>query len=110
MARARTRHSTNYGEIRLLMSSPSSGIVMNIRARALATQAAAKQRLRAAPRRIDTGNLINSIQIRETLRPNVIVERIGTDVEYATYVHDGTQYMAANPFLRDGLRTAMRRF
>lgn len=110
MAKARTKHSYNYGTARVLMTSPSSGIVKNMRARAIATQSAAKQRLRADPRRIDTGNLINSIQIRETLRPNVIVERIGTDVEYATYVHDGTRYMQGNPFLADGLRNAMRRF
>lgn len=28
---------------------------------------------------------------------------IGTNVEYATYVHDGTQKMAANRFLRDAV-------
>lgn len=110
MAKARTRHRFNYGNARVLMTSPTSGVVRNLRARALATQAASKQRLRADPRRIDTGNLINSIQIREYIRNGVIVERIGTDVEYAVYVHDGTRYMRANPFLVDGLRSAMRRF
>lgn len=92
------------------MTSPTSGVVRNLRARAIATQSAAKQRLRADPRRIDTGNLINSIQVREYIRSGAIVERIGTDVEYARYVHDGTRYMRANPFLVDGLRSAMRRF
>jgi hypothetical protein len=110
MATSKVRHSFNYGNARVIMSSPSSGVVKNMRARAIATQSAAKQRLRADPRRIDTGNLINSIEIQETLRPNVIVERIGTNVEYAPYVHDGTQHMQGNPFLADGLRNAMRRF
>lgn len=110
MAKAKVKHSYNHGTARVLMTSPSSGIVKNMRARAIATQSAAKQRLRASPRRIDTGNLINSIEIRETLRPNVIVERIGTDVEYANYVFLGTRYMQANPALQDGLRNAMRRF
>lgn len=110
MVRSRVRHSWNYGEARVLMTSPNSGVVKNLRARALATQAAAKQRLRADPRRIDTGNLINSIQIREYIRAGAMVERIGTDVEYSVYVHNGTRYMRANPFLVDGLRSAMRRF
>jgi len=110
MVRSRVKHSFNYGEVRVLMTSPSSGVVRNLRARAIATQAAAKQRLRADPRRIDTGNLINSIQIREYIRAGAIVERIGTDVEYSIYVHQGTRYMRANPFLVDGLQSAMRRF
>jgi hypothetical protein len=110
MATARTRHSFNLGNARVLVTSPSSGVVRNLRARALATQAAAKQRLRANPRRIDTGNLVNSIQIREFVRSGAIVERIGTDVEYAPYVFLGTRYMEANPALQDGLRIAMRQF
>ena len=110
MATARTRHSFNLGNARVLLTSPSSGVVKNLRARALATQAASKQRLRANPRRIDTGNLVNSIQIREYVQAGAIVERIGTDVEYAPYVFLGTRYMEANPALQDGLRTAMRQF
>jgi hypothetical protein len=81
-----------------------------MRARALATQTAAKRRLAADPRRIDTGNLVNSIEIREYHRPNAIIERIGTDVEYANYVFKGTRYMEANPALQDGLREGFRQF
>jgi hypothetical protein len=84
--------------------------VRNLRARALATQTAAKRRLNADPRRIDTGNLVNSIEIREYIRAGGIVERIGTDVEYANYVHQGTRYMEANPFLVDGLREGFTQF
>jgi hypothetical protein len=110
MATSKVRHSTNYGNIRVLMTSPTSGVVMNLRARALATQAAAKRRLNSDPRRIDTGLLVNSIQIREYIRNGAIVERIGTDVEYANYVHQGTRYMEANPFLVDGLREGFTQF
>jgi hypothetical protein len=92
------------------MTSPSSGVVRNLRTRALATQTAAKRRLNADPRRIDTGNLVNSIEIREYIRAGGIVERIGTDVEYANYVHQGTRYMEANPFLVDGLREGFTQF
>jgi hypothetical protein len=92
------------------MTSPSSGVVRNLRARAFATQTAAKRRLNADPRRIDTGNLVNSIEILEYIRGGGIVERIGTDVEYANFVHQGTRYMEANPFLVDGLREGFAQF
>jgi hypothetical protein len=110
MASVKVRQSYDYGNARVLFSSPTSGLVKNMRARALATQTAAKRRLRMDPRRIDTGLLLNSIQIREYTAASGIVERIGTDVEYSIFVHDGTRYMEANPFLKDGLRDAMRRF
>lgn len=52
------------------------------------------------PRRIDTGNLRNSI----TKSPVDMVEKsicVGTNVEYGIYVHEGTMYMAANRFLKN---------
>jgi hypothetical protein len=110
MARVNVKQSYNYGNAKVLFTSPTSGVNKNMRARGLATQAAAKQRLRADPRRIDTGLLLNSIQVREYLLGGVRVVRIGTDVEYAIFVHDGTRWMEANPFLADGLKAAMRRF
>lgn len=110
MGSVNVKHSFNLGNARVLFNSPTSGVVRNMRARAIATQTAAKRRLRANPRRIDTGNLVNSIQIREFTRAGGIVERIGTDVEYAPYVFLGTRYMEANPALQDGLRNAMRQF
>jgi len=110
MARVNVTQSYNAGNAKVLFNSPNSGVHKNLRARALATQTAAKQRLRADPRRIDTGNLINSIEIAELPRGGVIVMRIGTNVEYSIFVHNGTRYMEANPFLRDGLRNAMRQF
>ena len=51
------------------------------------------------PRRIDTGNLRNSITSQvETAERAVYV---GTNVEYGIYVHEGTMYMAANRFLKN---------
>lgn len=49
------------------------------------------------PRRIDTGNLRNSISY-EVDGMDVYV---GTNVEYGFYVHEGTQKMAPNRFLRN---------
>ncbi len=76
----------------------------------IAVQSAAKVRIRESPQRIDTGNLINSIQVRIYYRNGIPIARIGTDVEYSIYVHNGTVYMEANPFLRDGLIRGVQQF
>ena len=55
--------------------------------------------LERAPRRVDTGNLRNSVT--HSVGDNEVV--VGTNVEYASYVHDGTRRMAPNRFLRNAL-------
>lgn len=53
----------------------------------------AKDELENSPRRVDTGNLRNSItHVVDTVENAVY---IGTDVEYALYVHEGTGKFAA---------------
>jgi hypothetical protein len=109
MATVRVTQDVNEGYIRRL-SRPGGPLERHLELRALAVQAASKQRIREVPQRIDTGNLINSIQIRIYYRSGIPIARIGTDVEYSIYVHEGTVYMEANPFLRDGLRRGMQQF
>lgn len=58
------------------------------------------EELEHAPRRVDTGNLKNSIN-GQVVDNNTVV--VGTNVKYAIYVHQGTRKMAANRFLRNGL-------
>lgn len=55
---------------------------------------------------VDTGNLRGSItsEIRQT--SSGLIGRVGTNVPYAIYVHEGTKYQAAQPFLRDALKDA----
>lgn len=60
----------------------------------------AKEELENTPRRIDTGNLRNSITHRVIDEPAVV---IGTDVEYALYVHEGTSKMAPNRYLKNAV-------
>ena len=110
MASVRVTNRLNVGYVRTRIAQPNGPLEQYLLVRALAVQAAAKVRIREAPQRIDTGNLLNSIQIRIFQRNGVPVARIGTDVEYAIYVHEGTIYMEANPFLRDGLIRGMRQF
>lgn len=55
----------------------------------------AAMNLEKDPRRIDTGNLRDSI----THKVQGTDCHVGTNVEYAGYVHDGTSKMAPNRFL-----------
>lgn len=110
MARVRVRTQLNVGYIRTRIAQPNGPLEHYLEVRAIAVQSAAKQRIRESPQRIDTGNLINSIQIRIYHRNGKPIARIGTDVEYSIYVHEGTTYMEANPFLRDGLIRGMQLF
>ena len=56
--------------------------------------------LENAPRRVDTGRLKNSIKGEVEGNDTVVV---GTNVEYAIYVHEGTRKMLPNRFLRNGI-------
>lgn len=67
----------------------------------------AKKRLKEPPKRIDTGLLRASITVQE-IAEEPFGARIGTNVEYALFVHNGTRKMAANPFLRDALHRVFR--
>ena len=51
-----------------------------------------------APKRIDTGNLRNSVS--HSVSKNETAVYIGTNVEYGIYVHEGTYKMDPNRFLR----------
>lgn len=67
---------------------------------------AAKKRISHSPRRIDTGRLRSSVTTLPIVRGNAPGARVGTDVEYALFVHNGTRYMVRNPFLTDALPAA----
>lgn len=60
----------------------------------------AKVHLESNPRRIDTGNLRNSITHKMKGNNAVIV---GSPVEYAKYVEYGTSKMAPNNFIRSSV-------
>ena len=61
----------------------------------------AKEELENTPRRIDTGNLRNSITHEVSESENAVY--VGTNVEYALYVHEGTSRMEANRFLTNAV-------
>lgn len=61
----------------------------------------AKEELENTPRRIDTGNLRNSITHEVSESENAVY--VGTNVEYALYVHEGTSRMEPNRFLTNAV-------
>ena len=61
----------------------------------------AKEELENTPRRIDTGNLRNSINYKVVESEKCVY--VGTNVEYALYVHEGTSRMEANRFLTNAV-------
>jgi hypothetical protein len=110
MATVRVTNRVNVNYIRTQVARPGGPLENHLSLMAIAVQSASKERIRQAPERIDTGNLINSIQIVIYYRNGMPIARIGTDVEYSVYVHEGTIYMEANPFLRDGLIRGVQQF
>lgn len=54
------------------------------------------------PKRVDTGNLRNSVTFHVAAHEEAVY--VGTNVEYAPYVHDGTKRMSPNRFIRDAAK------
>lgn len=57
----------------------------------------AHNEIESGPRRVDTGNLRDSIE--QEVDGHTL--QVGTNVSYAIWVHDGTSRMKANRFLRN---------
>lgn len=94
------------GAVNALLMSPSGGVARDLLRRGKHVESRAKQNLANSPRRIDTGRLRSSITTVLVRAGGNIAVQVGTNVEYARFVHDGTRYMAANPFLKDALPAA----
>jgi HK97 gp10 family phage protein len=56
---------------------------------------------------VDTGRLRGSINWRIVLEGGTLCAIIGTNVEYAIYVHEGTSRMPGRPFLVEGVTQAL---
>ena len=85
-----------------LLKSTSGPVGQHLFRGGKAVEAAAKRR---AP--VDTGRLRSSIGTSLVEGADGVEVRVGTDVEYAPYVHDGTRYFRGRPFLDDALREVL---
>jgi hypothetical protein len=57
---------------------------------------------------VDNGTLRASITPEVHMEGDMPVIRIGSRLDYAVYVHEGTRYMAGRPFLQNALPEAFR--
>ena len=86
----------NEGALRLLLASPAGGVGRDLARRAIRVQNKAKQ---LCPK--DTGRLAQSITWKMTVSGLGLDAVVGTNVEYAVYVHEGTRphVINGNPWL-----------
>lgn len=92
-AGARLRVIHHPEELALLLTSPGGGVVKDLHRRCLNVQNQAKRNLERAPRRVDTGTLRSDIHIQLLTgsgNPPTPIGRVGFNVFYGIYVHDGT--------------------
>lgn len=85
-------HRLDPAGIRLLLTSPQGGVYRDLLRRGLAVETQAKRNLGGigGPKRIDTGRLRASIAIQVVRRDESWAVIVGTNVNYARWVHDGT--------------------
>ena len=90
MARANVKHNLNRAGISAMLSSPNGAVAKDLFRRGKKVETKAKQNLSRNPRRIDTGLLRSSINTQLISLGGKPAVRVGTNVYYALWVHDGT--------------------
>lgn len=87
-----------------LLNSSDGPVGKLLKSAGIKVQRAAKRNASGRPGpKVQTGRLRASITEELTRDGDELVERIGTDVEYAPYVEFGTSRAPAYPFLRPAL-------
>lgn len=79
-----------------ILASPSGGLAKDMAKRAILVTNKAKKNLENTPRRVDTGLLRASIHWEFVTKGGLPGVRIGTNVTYARYIHDGTGIYGPN--------------
>lgn len=94
MATVRVTQRLDRAAIAALLVSPRGPVARDLLARGYRVQAQARRNLSGAtgsgPKRIDTGRLRASIAVQLTTRDAKPAVRVGSNVFYALYVHEGT--------------------
>lgn len=93
MAHARVTHKLDPIAVRALLSGNEGPVAKTLLARGYRVESRAKQNLsggKSGPKRINTGRLRASITTQLVRRGGYPAVRIGTNVKYAMWVHDGT--------------------
>lgn len=85
-------HRLDLGAVRAILSAPNGAVVRDLLRRGLLVETQAKRNLGGigGPKRIDTGRLRASIATQVVHRNGLPTVIVGTNVNYARMVHDGT--------------------
>lgn len=90
MGHVKIHHMYNAARMHAILQSPSGGLARDMMKRGLRVQTRARLNLLHSPRRVDTGRLIASIEVHLIVFHGYPAVSVGTDVEYALFVHEGT--------------------
>lgn len=83
-------HKLDQAALKTLLSGKDGPVARDLLRRGLKVETAAKMNLEKPPRRVDTGRLRASVNTQLYLVADRLVCGIGTNVNYALMVHDGT--------------------
>lgn len=91
---AKVTHKFNKAVEEKILTSPVGGVAKDLLKRGVRVQSRARRNLSgttgSGPRRVNTGLLRASITVKLVQRPVDLAVRVGTNVAYAKWVHDGT--------------------
>jgi hypothetical protein len=93
-----------------LLRSPQGAVAQDLLRRGNRVRNRAKDNLRGAGasglEAFQFGTLTNSITDEFLLVKNLPTVRVGTNLYYALWIHEGTRRMKARPYLREALSAA----
>lgn len=87
-------HKLDLSVLQYMFNSPNGGVAKDLMKRGARVESRAKRNLSgiggSGPKRVDTGHLRSSIKHQLVVKPAGLSVRVGTNVYYARFVHDGT--------------------
>lgn len=87
-------HKLDFSALQFMFNSPNGAVAKDLMKRGARVESRAKRNVSgiggSGPKRVDTGHLRSSIKHHLVIRPEGLSVRIGTNVHYALFVHNGT--------------------
>lgn len=105
MAEVTIRHHWDRGALDVMLRSQGGSVGQNMLLRGIRVQSEAKRQITALGA-VDTGRLRASLVVWQQATNEGVQTFVGTNVEYAIYVHNGTRYVRARPFLSLAIHAA----
>jgi bacteriophage HK97-gp10 putative tail-component len=90
MGHVTVHHAYNAARMHAILQSPTGGLARDMLKRGVRVQTKARLNLQRPPQRVDTGLLRASIGVQLIFFHGYPAVRVGSNLEYARFVHDGT--------------------